>query len=107
VKQLSSTVVGDLDKNIIRRYIRRKLPEIRFCYEKELQVRHDLSGTVVVDFNISPRGAVQGTTASGMGEKTVEGCVADAISSIQFPAPTGGGIVHVRYPFQFEQAGGQ
>lgn len=99
------SATGDLDKNIIRRYIRRKLPRIRHCYEKELLVKPGLSGTVVTQFQISPAGSVQGANAKGIGNKNVESCVADAIKSIQFPKPNGGGYVNVRYPFTFQPAG--
>jgi hypothetical protein len=102
----NASATGDLDKNIIRRYIRRKLPRIRNCYEKELMVKQNLSGTVVVQFQISPQGVVQGASAGGMGDKSVESCVAEAINSIQFPKPKGGGFVNVRYPFIFQPAGG-
>ena len=102
----NASATGDLDKNIIRRYIRRKLPRIRYCYEKELLVKPSLAGTVVTQFQISPQGVVQGATAGGMGDKGVEDCVADAIRSIQFPKPKGGGFVNVRYPFIFQPAGG-
>jgi hypothetical protein len=96
---------GDLDKNIIRRYIRRKLPQIRHCYERELMVKQNLAGTVLVDFQISPGGVVQGMAAAGLGHAAVEGCVAEAVGAIQFPKPTGGGYVNVRYPFVFQPAG--
>jgi pSer/pThr/pTyr-binding forkhead associated (FHA) protein len=102
----NATATGDLDKNIIRRYIRRKLPQIRHCYEKQLLVKPSLAGTVVTQFQISPQGKVQGASASGIGDKGVESCVAGAIRSIQFPKPKGGGFVNVRYPFTFRPAGG-
>ena len=89
VKLDNATVNGDLDANIIRRYIRRKLPRIRHCYEKELVVKPKLSGTVTTQFRISPKGVVQGASAKGMGSSSVESCVAAAISSIQFPEPKG------------------
>lgn len=100
------SATGDLDKNIIRRYIRRKLPRIRHCYEKELLVKPRLAGTVVTQFQISPAGSVQGANAKGISNSNVEGCVAAAIKSIQFPKPKGGGYVNVRYPFTFQPAGG-
>jgi hypothetical protein len=100
-----ATATGDLDKNIIRRYIRRKLPRIRHCYEKQLLVKPSLRGTVVTQFQISPTGAVLSVAASGIGDKEVESCVGAAIKSIQFPKPKGGGLVNVRYPFNFAPAG--
>ncbi len=96
-----ATIRGGLDLNIVRRYVRRKLARIRHCYEKELLVAPTLAGTVVVQFQISPQGSVQGTKASGMGNRKVEACVTAAIASIQFPKPKSAGFVIVRYPFTF------
>ncbi len=97
---------GDLSADIIRRHVRRKLTRIRHCYEKELVVNGDLSGTVTTQFQISPTGKVQGVRASGIGNSNVESCVAGAIESINFPKPKNGGYVNVRsYPFTFQPAG--
>ena len=101
----NTSSIGDLDANIIRRHVRRKLPAIRHCYERALVSHQELAGTVLVRFQISPLGVVQGAVARGMGEGGVEGCVAEAIRSIQFPRPKGGGMVDVRYPFVFQPAG--
>jgi len=101
----NATATGDLDKNIIRRYIRQKLPQIQHCYEKQLVVKPSLSGTITTQFTISGTGSVISARAGGMGDGSVEGCVADIIRSIQFPKPTGGGIVNVTYPFTFRPAG--
>jgi FHA domain len=101
----NAVATGDLDKNIIRRYIRQKLPRITYCYEKQLLVREDLSGTVVTQFQISPQGAVLNSKAEGV-SKEVADCVAEVIQGIQFPKPKGGGLVQVRYPFTFRPTGG-
>ncbi|WP_428267474.1 AgmX/PglI C-terminal domain-containing protein [Haliangium sp.] len=101
----NAVATGDLDKNIIRRYIRRKLPQIKYCYEKQLLVRQDLSGTVVTQFQISPQGAVLNSKAQGV-SKDVADCVAAVVGTIQFPKPKGGGLVQVRYPFTFRPTGG-
>jgi pSer/pThr/pTyr-binding forkhead associated (FHA) protein len=101
----NATATGDLDKNIIRRYIRQKLPQIQHCYEKQLVVKPSLQGTVTTQFTISGNGNVTAARAGGMGDGSVENCVADVIKSIQFPKPTGGGIVNVTYPFTFRPAG--
>jgi pSer/pThr/pTyr-binding forkhead associated (FHA) protein len=101
----NATATGDLDKNIIRRYIRQKLPQIEYCYQKQLTVKANLEGTITTQFTINGNGAVISVKASGMGDPTVESCVADAIRSIQFPKPTGGGFVNVTYPFTFKAAG--
>jgi TonB family protein len=98
----SASATNGLDKNIIRRYVRRKLPRVRSCYERELLRRPNLAGTVVVKFAIEASGAVTGVRASGLG--SVRGCVARAIETIRFPQPKSGGRVDVRYPFVFKPA---
>tara|TARA_R110002096_G_scaffold401386_3_gene598216 strand:- start:2969 stop:3376 length:408 start_codon:yes stop_codon:yes gene_type:complete len=94
------SVSGGLGKNLIRRFVRRKLPRIRHCYNKELADKPKLSGTIVAQFEISPAGDVQEVTAKGMDTKRLESCVATSIKSIQFPKPKKG-VVRVRYPFSF------
>lgn len=101
----NAVATGDLDKNIIRRYIRQKLPRIKYCYEKQLLVKPDISGTVVTQFQISPQGAVLNSTAQGVHDE-VSSCVAGVIKTIMFPKPRGGGLVQVRYPFTFRPTGG-
>jgi hypothetical protein len=101
----NATTTGDLDKNIIRRYIRRKLPQIKYCYEKQLLVKPGIGGTVTTQFQISPSGAVLNSTAKGV-DGEVSSCVASVIKTIQFPKPKGGGLVQVRYPFTFRPTGG-
>ena len=93
-------MAAGLTPSIVRRYIQRKLPQVRNCYERELQVRQELAGTVVTQFQISPKGKVVGLSASGLGNDVVEQCVGQAIASVQFPAPDGGVYVKVRYPFR-------
>jgi hypothetical protein len=96
---------GDLDKEIIRRHVRRQLPQLTHCYERQLVVDAGLRGTVIAEFQISPQGAVLSATASGMGNAAVEQCVAGVLRAIQFPRPRGGGLVNVRYPLTFQPAG--
>ena len=62
------TLSGDLDKAIIRRHIRKKLSQIKYCYEKQLLVKPDLEGTVATAFTISGKGAVISVLATGLGE---------------------------------------
>ncbi len=96
-----ASVVGKYDTGTIRRYVRRKLPRIQHCYEKELIEQSNLEGTVVAQFSINKDGKVRNAKASGMSSKVVEKCIAKAISSIRFPIPKSGGSTKVRYPFTF------
>jgi Ca-activated chloride channel family protein len=100
----TAVATGDLDKNLIRRYVRRKLPAIRHCYEKALVHDHDLAGTVTSTFTIGADGKVTESTAHGIGDPALESCVAEVIGEIEFPAARGEGLVEVRYPFTFKRA---
>ncbi|MBA2540055.1 MAG: AgmX/PglI C-terminal domain-containing protein [Deltaproteobacteria bacterium] len=94
---------GDLDKAIIRRYIKRNIQKIQYCYEKELLAKANLTGTVQTQFFIGPDGSVKSASGSGM-DPTVANCVASVIKGIEFPKPKGGGGVQVNYPFTFRPA---
>jgi TonB family protein len=99
---------GSLDKEIIRRIIRRHIDEVKACYEAGLAFASGLGGRVVVRFTIGPDGVV---VASELGESTlgdsrVETCIVDAARGWEFPKPEGGGVVIVAYPFSFTPNGG-
>lgn len=97
-------VQGDLDKAIIRRYIKRNIQKISYCYEKQLLAKPSLAGTVQAQFFISPNGNVTSSQGSGL-DSDVASCVADVIRGIEFPKPKGGGGVQVNYPFIFRPTG--
>jgi hypothetical protein len=42
----AATVTGDLNKDVIRRYVRQKVRQIEYCYQKRLLVKPDLSGAI-------------------------------------------------------------
>lgn len=90
------------DKSIIRRYIRRHINEIGYCYEKQLLAHPDLEGEVMASFLISAPGMVQSSTAKGF-DAEVAGCIAGVIKTIEFPATGDGGGVQVNYPFRFHR----
>jgi TonB family protein len=101
------SVRGSLDKDIIRRIIRRHLNEVKFCYEQELARNQELGGRIAVNFTIAPTGqvaaaVVQSTT---MGNVRVESCLVGAVRRWEFPKPAGGGLVIATYPFNFMSAG--
>jgi hypothetical protein len=96
------TLDGDLDKAIIKRYIKRSVDKIAYCYEKQLLAKPNLSGTVNVSFYIDPSGNVKSSNGSGV-DGAVSSCVAEVISNISFPKPKNGGGVQVNYPFNFHR----
>jgi TonB family protein len=103
-----ANVRGSLDKEIIRRIIRRHINEVKYCYEQELLKKPELAGRVVVQFTISASGQVVASVlqTSTMGNARVENCTVQAVRRWEFPKPLGGGIVIVSYPFVLTPAGG-
>ncbi len=99
-----ASVVGSLDREIIRRIIAKHRPEVKYCYEKELVKHKDLMGKVVVTFIIAGTGRVIKAyiKQSTMGNKAVEQCIVSRVKRWKFPQPKGGGIVEVTYPFIFK-----
>jgi TonB family protein len=98
-----ANVRGSLDKEIIRRIIRRHINEVKYCYESELTKKPDLNGRVSVQFTIAATGQVIASVlqSSTMSNIRVENCVVQAVRRWEFPKPMGGGIVIVSYPFNF------
>ncbi len=98
-----ATVTGELDSNLIRLRMHRKVPRIQHCYEKQLLVHPSLkAGIVSTRFEIDSSGKVQSASAKGI-SKQVSDCVVGVIRSIRFPKPKGGGVVLVLYPIKFSR----
>jgi TonB family protein len=104
----TANVRGSLDKEIIRRIIRRHINEVKFCYEQELTKKPNLGGRIMVQFTIAASGQVIASVLqnSTMGSAKVENCTVQAVRRWEFPKPLGGGIVIVSYPFVLTPAGG-
>ena len=102
-----STVRGSLDKEIIRRIVRRHINEVRYCYEQALVTHPSLGGRLIVQFTIAPTGRVLASLpqSSSVGSPAVDGCVVQAVKRWEFPQPEGGGLVMVSYPFQLTPGG--
>jgi hypothetical protein len=102
-----ASVRGQLDKEIIRRIVRRHLNEVKYCYDQALVKSPKLDGRLVTQFTISGTGQVLASVvqSSTLESPAVALCVTAAIRRWQFPAPEKGGLVIVSYPFQFSPAG--
>lgn len=92
------------DRETIARIVRRHFNELRYCYEKALSQDPNLAGKVSLFFQINPLG---GTGEVKAAESTLENaeavaCMLASAARWQFPAPRGGGVVDVTYPFIFE-----
>ena len=98
-----ATVMGSLDKDVIRRYVRRSMARIQYCYEKELVGDPALAGDVQVSFTITSIGHVTDASVTGM-DPEVAACLKRVIEEMRFPSAPG--IVRVTYPFNFRPADG-
>jgi hypothetical protein len=105
----TSVVFGSLDKEVIRRIIRRNLSQVRYCYEKELIENPRIQGKISVYFVIGGNGRVSTSKIkqTTMKNERVENCLVRRIRFWHFPAPLGGGVVHVSYPFIFKPSDGR
>jgi len=97
------TTRGSLDKEVVRRVVRLHMNEVKSCYDQELVRKPGLDGRVSVQFVIAANGQVITSVLNSttMNNARVESCVVDAVKRWSFPAPRGGGIVIVQYPFNF------
>lgn len=96
----SCVVTGDMDKAIIRRYIRRQLPRIQYCYEKQLLADGKLAGIVSTEFLIDAGGKVADVTSRGVHDE-VASCVGEVLRTIEFPRSATRTSTRVTYPFTF------
>jgi TonB family protein len=96
-----ASVRGSLDKEIIRRIVRRHINEVKYCYDQQLVNWPGLEGRVVVQFTIGGNGSVIASTlqSSTVANAPLENCIVRAVRRWEFPRPLGGGIASISYPF--------
>ncbi len=102
----SPVVMGALPPEVIKKVIDENKNQIRYCYEIELQRNQNLEGKVAMKWIIAATGSVAKVMVknSTMHNANVESCIAAKIKNWKFPAPAGGGIVEVNYPFIFKSS---
>lgn len=93
-------VRGMLDEETIRRVIRRHVPPVRYCYERQLAKDPNLQGRLGIEFAIGQDGRVTAVKVVGPLQSELDRCVARVVRRMVFPKPEGG-IVVVSYPFVF------
>lgn len=101
-------VSKEIDKEVIRRVIRTRMNEIRFCYEKGLLQEPNLEGKLVVSFLILRDGRVTAVAPreSSIANTAVVRCVVEAVGRLSFPVPPSASVAQVTYPFVFRHASG-
>jgi hypothetical protein len=77
---------GTYELAIARRYIRRNVAKISFCYQRELRARPGISGPIEVTFTIRADGKASAAKGTGF-DQEVAACAASVIERIEFPAP--------------------
>lgn len=92
---------GPLEKDMIRRFVRGHLNEIRHCYNEGLSRNPQLEGRVTVQFTITGTGTVAAAVVqeNGTNDSKVASCIAGAIKRWKFPRAQSGGTTMVTYPF--------
>ncbi len=100
----STLVAGPYNKDDIQRVVRMNLARFRHCYELVLMQDPTASALADVRFTIGPKGTVIDAQVSlrKQSNPRLEACLDKTIRGLRFPAPTGGGVVTVNYPFNFQ-----
>jgi TonB family protein len=90
--------VTSIDRDLIRRVVRKHTAQVRACYEAGLARHPDLRGRVVVRFTIAESGKVESSEveSSDLGDAMVGECIAHAVLGWRF---VGGARIVVSYPF--------
>lgn len=100
----ATAVMGALDKEIIRRII--SSSAAGDCLKAAAARAPGSSGRVVSRFVISASGSVTGAKIdeSTIADRALQRCVLEQVEQLRFPAPAGGGVVIVSYPFSLGTA---
>ena len=94
---------GVIDKEAIRRVVKRNVKQLRACYERLAQRDPNASGRVNLNWTIKPNGRV-GTVRvaqSQIKDKKTLDCMRLRLASWRFPDPPPGVIGDINYPFVF------
>ncbi|MFO0652554.1 MAG: AgmX/PglI C-terminal domain-containing protein [Polyangiales bacterium] len=104
VRAAPPEISGLLSPEAIRRVVLRNLGQVNHCHEQGLATNPNAAGRVTVRFVIGGSGSVMGSGVAGSTYpiQSVGDCIANAVRRWQFPAPEGGGVVTVNYPFNLQ-----
>src|SRR5262249_41755071 len=96
---------GSLSKEAIRHVITSHIGEVRVCYEEALASWPDAEGRPQIRYIIDADGSVSAAAlvSDSLGYAGLGCCIARAMRDWRFPAPEGGGIIVITYPFLLDQ----
>lgn len=83
------------DRALVKRYLRRETPKIRFCYERSLAAAPTLRGALSIRFRVQPDGKLTAVRVEGV-DDDVENCVARFVRAMQVPAVLAGAEVRTK-----------
>jgi hypothetical protein len=83
---LTPKVTGQLDPNIVRRYLMRNRNKFQYCYEKHLASNPLLEGKLEAAWEIRPDGKVINAGTMGL-DGEVAACAKRVLESIEYPKP--------------------
>ena len=87
VRITDSSAEGGLAKEVVRRVLRARMSEIRFCYIKRIRSESDEAGTLELQVSIGEKGGVSALSVEGDGvDESVAKCVEDRGKRWKFPA---------------------
>ena len=92
-------VTGRLDRDVVRRALRRHLAHIRYCYEKRLLAAPTLAGTLLLRFDVDAAGAASAASATGLDDE-VASCVVAVIQRPDFVVGAGPGGAEIALRFR-------
>jgi len=92
---------GSLSREQVLKVVNAHKAGLNYCYEKELQRKTSLAGTITIFWTILPDGTVQkaNVKTTTMGDAAVEGCIMRQIKQWSFPKAPGQTLVN--FPFIF------
>ncbi|MGH1468706.1 MAG: AgmX/PglI C-terminal domain-containing protein [Bdellovibrionales bacterium] len=112
----STTIVGvdgvgaefssSIDKEAIRRLIRKNRNALKGCYDRALTRNKNVSGKVVLNWKITNGGKMKSprVKSSTLNNAQVEQCIINRLMVLTFPDPGPNEIAEVSFPFVFNRS---
>lgn len=94
-------ITDGLRRADVKRVVRRRAREAKFCFERAVTQHPQLAGTLTIQWTILPDGAVGKVrlVEDGLKIDAVGRCIMRVIKRWTFPRPDASGSVQVTYPF--------
>ncbi|MCC6996585.1 MAG: hypothetical protein IT370_18385 [Deltaproteobacteria bacterium] len=92
-------VTGTLQRELVRRALRRGTPRLLYCYEKQLLIKGELAGSLKLSFAVDAAGKTSAVEATGF-DATVASCVTQVLG-VPGLFPAGSGVTQVATTLTF------